>query len=84
MSRTEPERRSREGDQPLPKVNDLPCIQDIVIQDIEERKSIGVKRYGTTLQPHNGRDALLDAYQEAIDLAIYLRQAIFERDNPRK
>jgi hypothetical protein len=32
------------------------------------------------LQPHNGRDCLMDAYQEALDLAMYLRQAIFERD----
>jgi hypothetical protein len=34
----------------------------------------------TYLQAHNGRDALLDAYQEALDLAIYLRQALAERD----
>lgn len=29
----------------------------------------------------NGRDALLDAYQEALDLVVYLRQVIYERDN---
>ena len=30
----------------------------------------------------NGRDALLDAYEEAIDLCMYLKQAIVERDGP--
>jgi hypothetical protein len=38
--------KQREGDQPLPKANDLPGIQDLVLADIEERKKIGIKRYG--------------------------------------
>ena len=37
-------------------------------------------KYGVGLQPHNGRDVLRDAYEEALDLCVYLRQAIFERD----
>jgi hypothetical protein len=74
------ELRQRPGDQPLPEKNNLPVIQDLVQQDIEARKAIGLQRYGTLLQPHNGRDALLDAYQEAIDLVVYLRQVIYERD----
>lgn len=45
-----------------------------VIADIEARKAIGLERYGTLLQAFNGRDALLDAYQEALDLCQYLRQ----------
>lgn len=76
--------RQRVGDQQLPKVNNLPCIQDLVKVDIELRKQIGVERYGTPLQPHNGRDTLRDAYEEALDLAMYLRQAIYERDNPQR
>ena len=40
---------------------------------------MGEAEYGERLKPHNGRDALLDAYQEALDLAMYLRQAIAER-----
>lgn len=74
--------KKRPGDQDLPRTNDLPCIQDLVQQDIEQRKRVGIQRYGTPLQPHNGRDVLRDAYEEALDLAMYLRQAIFERDNP--
>ena len=41
---------------------------------------LGLERYGTKLQTFNGRDALWDAYQEALDLVMYLRQAIMERE----
>lgn len=73
--------KTREGDQPLPTKNESPFIQDLVVKDIELRKEIGIQRYGTALQPFNGRDALQDAYEEAIDLAMYLKQCIIERDN---
>ena len=66
-------------DQPKPKKNKLPAVWDLVMKDIKERDRVGIKRYGTRLQPHNGRDALIDAYQEALDLVVYLRQAIYER-----
>lgn len=66
-------------DQPPPVANDGVAIVDLVLDDLVERKRIGIERYGTPLQAHNGRDALVDAYQEALDLCIYLRQAIEER-----
>lgn len=50
-----------------------------VIHDIQERVDAGERKYGTKLMTHNGRDALMDAYQEAIDLVMYLRQAMDER-----
>lgn len=65
--------------QPLPVVNDSPSIQSLVREDLEARERVGIERYGTALQAHNGRDALRDAYEEALDLACYLRQAIAER-----
>jgi hypothetical protein len=40
---------------------------------------MGIAKYGTPLQTFNGRDPLIDAYQEALDLAVYLKQAIMER-----
>jgi hypothetical protein len=64
-----------------PIKNDKPCVQDMVIADIEARKGVGIERYGTVLQPFNGRDALLDAYQEALDLCQYLRQMIYEQEH---
>jgi hypothetical protein len=78
-----PEREGREGDtQPMPIGNDLPVMHHMVQQDLEARLQVGIKRYGQPLQPHNGRDALRDAYEEVLDLAVYLRQAIYESENP--
>lgn len=51
-----------------------------VLADIQERSDAGKERYGTYLETHNGRDALWDAYQEAIDLVMYLRQCLMERE----
>jgi hypothetical protein len=69
-------------DQPPPNPEDAskPAVWPLVIVDMCERDRVGRARYGTPLQPNNGRDALKDAYQEALDLAAYLRQAIYERD----
>ena len=66
-------------DQPPPLANDRPAVWDLVIADMRERDHVGRRRYGTPLQPFNGRDMLVDAYQEALDLAVYLRGAIEER-----
>lgn len=65
--------------QPMPIKNEYPAIWDLVISDIADREEYGMKTYGTRLQPFNGRDALVDAYQEALDLVVFLRQAIYER-----
>lgn len=66
-------------EQPMPIPNDTPAIQDLVIADMQERKRVGMERYNTLLQVFNGRDSLVDAYEEALDLATYLRQLIAER-----
>jgi hypothetical protein len=75
-----PTKPQRDGDQPMPTPNAHPAVWPIVMQDMQSRHELGIKRYGTPLQPHNGRDALRDAYEEALDLAVYLRTAIYERD----
>lgn len=59
-------------------------IQSRVRDDIAKRERLGKRRYGTALYPHNGRDALLDAYEEALDLACYLKQALIERDGSKR
>jgi hypothetical protein len=51
----------------------------MVFKDMEDRRLMGISKYGKPVQPCNGRDALVDAYQEALDLCVYLRQAIEER-----
>ena len=70
-------------EQPLPVPNDRRSVQSMVREDLELREQVGIQRYGTPLQAHNGRDALRDAYEEALDLACYLRQLIEERDSPQ-
>lgn len=67
-------------EQPAPVPNEAGSIQAMVRADLFVREGIGRQRYGTALQPHNGRDMLRDAYEEALDLACYLRGAIEERD----
>lgn len=75
--------RQRPGDQPLPVVHDdQPAIHDLVAADLAGRKALGTERYGTSLQPHNGRDALRDLYEELLDASVYVRQAIEERSSP--
>lgn len=66
-------------DQPPPTHNQSRPIWELVIEDMKQRDQVGRERYGTPLQAHNGRDALVDAYQEALDLTVCLRQAIEER-----
>ena len=66
--------------EPDPVKSDAPAAWDLVIQDMRQRDEFGHKKYGVRLQPNNGRDQLVDAYQEALDLCVYLRAAIYERD----
>jgi len=66
--------------QPKSIPNKNPYIWDLVNVDIKERDNFGAVKHGTRLQAFNGRDVLRDAYQEALDLVVYLRQALFERD----
>lgn len=53
---------------------------DLVVGDMHARDILGESRYGVRLRANNGRDALLDAYEECLDMAVYLRQAMYERD----
>ena len=64
--------------QPAPHSGKLTVI-DYVLADMAERAAAGVIKHGMPLQTDNGRDALWDAYQEAMDLCMYLRQMILER-----
>lgn len=49
-----------------------------VLNDMSERDQVGRERYGTPLTTDNGRDHLVDAYQELLDGAVYLRAAWLE------
>lgn len=56
-----------------------PDIAPLVCADIMARSAVGEKKYGEPLKAFNGRDPLVDLYQELLDGAQYIRQAIEER-----
>lgn len=71
--------RHRPGDQIPPKAPPgSDSVQDALIELVSQRRDLGVKRYGQQLQTFNGRDALQDALEEAVDLASYLTQLRME------
>lgn len=60
--------------QPAPIKNEKAALWPMVVKDMQERDKFGREKYGTPLQPMNGRDALIDAYEEVLDLSVYLKQ----------
>lgn len=56
------------------------AVTQAVITDLQEREQVGIRRYGRTLETFNGREALLDAYEEVLDLAQYIKQVLMEDD----
>lgn len=53
-----------------------------VCEDIARRQTLGVKKYGTTVEnnPLTRKEWLTHAYEEALDLAVYLRRSIEEME----
>lgn len=76
-------RKRRDGDQPLPPpVPDGETdAQSLVMRDIADRRQVGISRYGAALQTWNGRDNLLDLYEELLDGAIYARNEMERRND---
>lgn len=65
-------------EQTAPVANGSTPIWELVITDMATRDKTGRERYGTPLQAGNGRNSLQDAYEEALDLVVYLRTRIEE------
>ena len=57
-------------------------IFDLVRADLEERDRVGWDQHHRPLLAHDGRDSLREAYEEALDLVVYLRKALAERGAP--
>lgn len=68
--------------EPSPVTTNKPAVPVTtrVIQDLRDKSEAGVAKYGVPLHTFNGRKPLRDAYQEALDLAQYLKQALMEED----
>jgi hypothetical protein len=52
----------------------------LVLVDMRERDQLGRERYGMPLTTYNGRDHVVDAYQEMLDAAVYMKAAMIEDD----
>lgn len=46
--------------------------------DLVQRDKKGIQTYGHSLTTFNGRNSLQDAYEEVLDLAMYLKQKLEE------
>lgn len=65
--------------EPAPRPGTARATWSLVMADMLERDAAGAAKYGIRHQHDNGRDHLVDAYQEALDLALYLRAEIEKR-----
>ena len=56
-------------------------IEKLVIQDIAKRQQLGIRKYGVNVQdnPLTEIQWVQHAYEEALDLAIYLKRLINEK-----
>lgn len=72
--------RSLSAPEPAPTDGEGHAIWDLVIADMRERDAFGREKYGKPLRAGDGRRTLRDAYQEALDLTVYLRRAIYESE----
>ena len=66
--------------QPAPVSNDKPASWELCIADMRARDNFGRSKYGTPLQPMNGRNSLKDAYEEILDTCVYLRNMLEEQE----
>lgn len=67
-----------EHGEPKPVATHGPSMHDLVMYDLQARKVFGLQKYGTLLQAHNGRNPAQDAYEEVLDLSVYLKQLVNE------
>ncbi len=55
-------------------------VVELVQADLDERAQVGLERYGRPIDVFgDSRDWLVEAYEEALDLCVYLRAAIERR-----
>lgn len=57
-----------------------------VCEDIAARQQLGIAKYGVTVaeNPLTHRQWIQHAYEEALDLAVYLRRAMDEIDSEKQ
>lgn len=71
MTHTRPQADPQEG---------TVSITDAVVQDLQDRRQMGMAKYGTELKAGNGRRPMVDLYQELLDAALYAKQVLIEQE----
>jgi GH35 family endo-1,4-beta-xylanase len=56
---------------------------DYVKEDITQREEMGALKYGKYLTPCTKEDMLQHAYEEALDLVVYLKTLILQREKEK-
>lgn len=59
-------------------------VTPLVIKDLEERAKLGAEKYGGSLHSDDGRNTLIDLYQELLDAVEYIRSLIEQEKTLRK
>lgn len=70
--------------EPKPIQNDRKPSWETVIERMKARDQFGRTKYGTPLQPFNGRNSLNDASEELLDLIVYLQNFQTEMESLRE
>lgn len=56
----------------------MPQMPQSVFDDMQRRHEQGIQKYGMPLTPYNGRDGMMDLYEELLDALAYCAQSIYE------
>jgi len=68
--------------QPKPMTEDgSTLVLPHVLADLQARADWGLAKYQTYLHTNNGRDAMVDLYQELLDAVMYAKQSLLERES---
>ena len=59
-------------------------IFDEVKKDFDKRDAIGYEQWKKELRPDDGRDWLLELYEELLDACVYLKGELLKRERAEK
>ena len=55
-------------------------VHESLMAQLQARATFGQQKYGKALEPWNGRNPVIDAQEELLDLFVYLEQLRMERE----
>ena len=63
-----------------PNPSDGDDVWLLVMADMEARRQFGIAKYGQPVRADNGRDHLVDVYQELLDTCVYIKAQLIKRE----